>query len=304
MTTMRRIFCLRALAWSPDGTRLAIGGTGTTVRILDAATLATCLVYRGHTAIVTGVAWSPNGRFVASCSHDHSVQVWSSGDGAQAAQWPLQWPHQVAWSPRGDILAASSYSTTVELWEASSWIHIRPIPGGASSLAWSPDGRWLAAGTVGQVRLLPIAVAGSEHLFACRALKYVLALSWSPNGGRLAAGGNNPQAVEVWMVTPMQPSGATAPLLTYRGHSSHIWSVAWAPSGRWIASGSYGQVHLWDPSSGALRATYHGHTGEVYGLAWSPDGTRIASGGKDRTIQVWDTHDAIPAVNAPHLPPA
>jgi WD40 repeat protein len=94
-------------------------------------------------------------------------------------------------------------------------------------------------------------------------------------------------------MAPMPTPGAEAPCLTYRGHSSYIWSVDWAPSGQWIASGSWGQIHLWDPSSRTVRATYHGHVGDVYGLAYSPDGTRIASGGRDRTLQVWNTGDAI-----------
>lgn len=286
MATTRRLFRLFALAWTPDGSCLAVGGTGTSVRILDAATLATRQVSRGHAAGVRSLAWSPDGRSLAWASGDGMVQVWRADDGTLAARLPLRQAHAVAWSPRGDLLAASSWhgrtGGTVELWETAHWAPVGTIPDGAASLAWSPDGRHLAAGGTSTVTIVAAASGAIERQLACRALKYALGLSWAPDGARLAVGGNNPNAVEVW-----DAAHGDIPLVTYRGHRSYIWCVDWSPDGHWVASGGWGQVHVWDPATGTLLAMYHGHVGDVYALAWSPDGSQIASGGRDRTVQVW-----------------
>ena len=291
----RRVFCVFDLAWSPDGGRVVIGGTGKTVRILDAATLATNLVCRGGAAMTSKVTWSPDARFIAAASADNAVHVWHA-DGAPAITLPLRLAHAVAWSPGGELLAASSYHKTIDLWETRTWMRVHHISGGAAALAWSPDGRYLAAGHPGEVSILDVETGRAEQRLACRALKYALALAWSPDGGRLAVGGNNPEAVEVWNV--LSPECIDAPHVTYRGHTSYIWSVAWAPDGRCIASASWGQVHLWDSTTGCLLATHSSHKENVYCVAWSPDGTRLASGGRDRTIQIWSVNEAISCAGA------
>lgn len=296
MTIARRIFCVFALAWSPDGAQLAVGGTGTTVRILDAATLKTRLIYRGHAALIKSLAWSPDGRYVVSAGEDHHIHIWSPDDGKLAAVFPLQWPQAVAWSPCSDLIAASSYSGTVELWKAGGWVPFCTLPGGAVSLAWSPDGRRLAAGRTGGVRIFTIEGIGLDRNLTCRSLTYALALSWAPDGGRLAVGGNNPEAVEIWDMTTEPPTDA--PSVTYRGHRFYVWSVDWSPNSELIASGSWGEVHLWHPSIGDLLTNFPIHANEIYALAWSPDGTRIASGGRDPTIQVWNTDAAGLHANA------
>jgi eukaryotic-like serine/threonine-protein kinase len=87
--------------------------------------------------------------------------------------------------------------------------------------------------------------------------------------------------------TPTSPPGTT--LLTYTGHSYFIWSVAWSPDSKRIASGSWDQtVQVWDATDGAHVFIYHGHSKDVVTVAWSLNGNRIASGGGDKTIQVWD----------------
>jgi WD40 repeat protein len=90
--------------------------------------------------------------------------------------------------------------------------------------------------------------------------------------------------------TPTLLPGTT--LLIYTGHSYYIWSVAWSPDGKRIASGSWDQtVQVWDAMSGKSVFIYHGHAGAqngVFTVAWSLNGKRIASGGGDKTVQVWD----------------
>ncbi len=90
----------------------------------------------------------------------------------------------------------------------------------------------------------------------------------------------------------LTPRTLTTALLTYKGHSDIVISVAWSPDGNQIASGSYdGTVQVWEPQTGKRVFTYKGHSDIVTSVAWSPDGKRIASGSYDHTVQIWDAND-------------
>ncbi len=106
--------------------------------------------------------------------------------------------------------------------------------------------------------------------------------AWSPDGNRIATGGQD-TTVQVWNAL-----GGGNPVV-YGGHSQWVWAVGWQPNGQLVASGSSDRtVQVWNAQSGSKNRAYTGHSGDVYAVAWSPDGTRIASGGSDNTVQIWD----------------
>jgi WD40 repeat protein len=85
-------------------------------------------------------------------------------------------------------------------------------------------------------------------------------------------------------------------LLTLRGHDLFVYSVAWSPDGKRLATGSLDQTaKVWDAASGRELLTLRGHYGPVRSLAWSPDGKRLATASSDGTVQVYamDIHDLM-----------
>ncbi len=78
-------------------------------------------------------------------------------------------------------------------------------------------------------------------------------------------------------------------LATLNGHTDLVWSLAFSPDGKTLASGSWDNtIKLWDVASGKERSTLKGHTDEVWCVAYSPDGKLLVTGSKDKTIRLWD----------------
>src|SRR5947209_14681649 len=106
-----------AIAWSPDGKRIASASYDKTVQVWDAATGHLFFTYRGHANWVIAVAWSPDGKRIASASFDRTVQVWDATTGKHLLTYR---GHSgtvtaVAWSPDGHLLASASYDKTVQI---------------------------------------------------------------------------------------------------------------------------------------------------------------------------------------------
>src|SRR5438309_1868007 len=110
------------------------------------------------------------------------------------------------------------------------------------------------------------------------------------NGGRM-------RWVMVWLGVAGLSLVATSPLsahqpklrATLQGHKSMVFSVAYSPDGKTLASGSNdATIRLWDVATGKERATLQGHKDLVRSVAYSPDGKTLASGSNDATIRLWD----------------
>ncbi len=257
--------------------------------------------YRGHSKAVRAVAWSPNGKRIASGSGDKTVQVWDAINGGHVyiyrghSNAPQYGVLAVAWSPDGKCIASGSDDRTVQVWDAANGGHVFTYRGHSdyvSAVTWSPDGKRIASGSGGPNRggddhtVQVWDAADGGHVFTYRGHSdYVSAVTWSPDGKRIASGSDD-KTVQVWNAA----DGGHA--FTYRGHTYAVSTVAWSPDGKRIASADDdGTVQVWDATNGGNVYTYWGHSVIVYAVAWSPDGKRIASGSGDHTVQVWDAMD-------------
>jgi serine/threonine protein kinase len=275
-----------AVAWSPDGRRMASSSYDSTVQLWNASDGSHLFTYKGHRAPVFSVAWSPDGTRIASSSWDMTVQIWDANNGRRLLTYK---GHRgglfsVAWSPDGTRIASSSNDDIVQVWNASDGSELLTYKGhrdSVNAVTWSLDGIRIASGSADKTVQVWNASDGSE-LLTCKGHRdSVNAVAWSPDG-MLIASGSYDKVVQVWNAS----DGSR--LLTYKGHSEPVNAVAWSPDGTRIASASVDStVQIWNVSNGSQLLTYKRHSNFVNTVAWSPDDKGIASGSWDTTVQVW-----------------
>ncbi len=289
------------VAWSPDSTKVASGGSDGTAQVWEGTTGAHPLIYRGHRTNVNALAWAPpsNNQRIASASGnsffggEHVVQVWVALTGEHLLTYSghTQPVLSVAWSPDGRQAVSGSADKTAQVWDATNGVLILTYGKHTdlvSAVAWSPDGQAIASASNDKTAQVWDAQT-TRPRFTLQHTSTVNAVAWSPDGKRLASASGNlflggEHNVRVWDATTGRP------LLTYEGHLAPVSAIAWSPDGKYIASAASAlekTVHIWDASSGAIQYIYRGHTLGVAAVAWSPDGRLIASGSLDGTVRVW-----------------
>ncbi len=267
--------------------------------------------YRGHTARVTTVAWSPNGTSIASGSLDQTVQVWSAN--ANARIHPMLYRghtasvQSVAWSPESDRVVSGSLDTTVQVWHAFTGERIALYQEHTTSVmtvAWSPDGRSVASGAAdGTVCVWDVATSKQKYVNHDHSAS-VNSIVWSSDSQRLASGSSDKTVHILNAATGNR-------VFTYRGHNGAVNSISWAPDGQHIVSGSSDRTaQVWNVSTGALLYRYDGYNVQaaehdstkgvlpdlILAVAWAPNGKRIAAttqvycGDSCGVLMSWDAY--------------
>jgi len=254
--------------------------------------------------VVDAVAFSPNGKLVASADSDGTVQEWYTATrGPASPQIPADLVFNdggvfgVAFSPNGRLLASANGGGTVGLWYSATGMRAaRPIPAnigpnsGLTGVAFSPNGTLLAtAGANGKVRLWHTATGGpaSPPLLADPSFDQdggVKGVAFSPDGTLLASADGD-GTVHVWRTATDKLAYAPLPADPNGG----VFGVAFSANGTLLASADENGVRLWDTATGQpIGIPLPAGSGSVDGVAFSPDGTLLASADDAGIIQLWD----------------
>jgi WD40 repeat protein/serine/threonine protein kinase len=273
----------RPIAFSPDGKHLVTGSSDRQVRTWDAETGRQLAVFDGHASVVRAVAFSPDGRMLATGSADRTTRLWDAVTGEMLAilKGHLGEVWSVAFSPDGKKLATCSDDYTAKLWDVSAALEPASFDKGGAVIAFSPAGGMFATGGAA-LKLWDSRTLQATEIHTDDA---TVSIAFSPDGKRLAT------AYPENNTTPRLLEAATGrKLMVFAGHTERVWSVAFSPDNRTVATGSSDRTaKLWDTKTGQCLATLEGHLGIVSSVAFSPDGKIAATGSYDRTARLWDT---------------
>ena len=278
---------LDAVAWSPDGHRLATAGSDGVVVVWNADTGDPIGASAAHPTRLGAVAWSPDGTRVAAGGVDNQLLVYNSATGAieHVIRAETHDIRSIAWSPDGHHLTAAGGEKDVGIWNADTGQVEHVLRGHTNivnRIAWSPDGTKLASASNDHTAKVWNAATGSEIATLKGHTLGLWSIAWSPDNARVVTTSED-QTIKVW------PAAGGAATITLRGHTQAACSVAWNPDGKTLATGGYDQtVKMWNLADDREVPVLSADTAEVLAVAWSPDGRRLASTGTDQLVHIWD----------------
>ncbi len=241
-----------------------------------------------HSSSVFSLAYSLDGKYLASASFDRTVILWNAdtGDKIFTLEGHNNSVDSVAISPDGQHLALGDRDSIIKVWdiargkeslslsEHSSWIN---------SLAFSPDASRLVSGSMDGTIKFWNAESGEELLTLDRHASQVNSVAFSPDG-RMLASGSRDATLKIW-------DAETGEIIfTFSGNDDTVHSLAFSPDNKRLATGSR-KVTIWDAVTGKDFLTLTGHERWVTAAAFSPDGRRIVTGSRDNKVKIWNTTD-------------
>jgi WD40 repeat protein len=274
----------------------------------------------GHPEVVQCLAISPDAKILASGSNDKTIKLWrlETGELQTTLKGHSSAVLSISFSPDGKTLASTSnmefQDATIKLWDVNtgqckqnlgqSLVALR-----ASSVAFSPDGEYLASGHIDTSICI-------WHL-PSQQLKYTLkghswevsSVAFTPDGQLLVSGGMD-GVIMTWNWRGEKRQQIFNVSDNWRGNliewfdmsRGSIWDIAISPDGEEIASAHSQQpIKLWSLKRGKLLRTLPQHEGGIYAVAFSPDRETLASGGEENTVKIWNIHTGELLQILPHL---
>lgn len=218
------------------------------------------ITFAGHTDLIWGTSWSPNGQYIASASADGTSRVWNV------------FTKQPLFSYRSDIQSEIQKD-------------------GAYSVSWQPDSSGIVIGFEdGTAQLVDLTTHQQTRLYDSKNANNIrgvlFAASISPNGRYVALAPTGSSNNDILIFD----AGTQSIVDTLSGHINTVWSLAWSHDGRYIATSSFDmtvKVWEWDGNTGVLLYTFNKHTSPVFSVSWSPNASHIVSASNEGQIYVW-----------------
>lgn len=287
-----------SLAYSPDGKLLATGN-GTAVEVRDTATWKASLTLTGHDVPVGAVAISPDGKLLASGGGEFrstkcfgEVKLWDLGTGRERYSW--DWTpgdaNAVAFSPDGGWLAAGGQKG-IRVWSVGTGKRAKELPTDLAvmSMAYSPDGKTLAAGVFNERVQMWDTTTLAEKPGLTGHRTEVMAVAYTRDGKTVASTGG--VELRLWDV-------GTGKLRRTLKQGEYIRAVAFSPDGKRVASGdgapkagATGEVVIWDAATGEERRRWKVRGGGVVAMAFSTDGRTLATRSYGGRVEVTEVEE-------------
>jgi WD40 repeat protein len=262
---------------------------------------AEIFVQLGHSAVVSSVAFSSDGRYAITGALDTTMKLWDVATGRELRTFAGHTDRvdAVAFSPNGRYAISGHYIGRMKLWDVLTGRELRTFSersNKVSSVTFSPDGQYIVSGGWDKtLKLWDITTGRELRTFVGHSDK-VRSVAFSPNGQYIISGGWD-KTIRLWDVATGRQ------LRTFVGHIDQVFSVTFSPDGRYILSGSLDNtMKIWDVATGRELRTF-GYPKPVNSpsslidlsksifltVAFSPDGRHIiSSGGGDCILKLWD----------------
>ncbi|KAG1673476.1 Notchless 1 [Nymphon striatum] len=291
---------------------LASGSGDTTVRFWDTMTQTPQFTCKGHKHWVLCIAWSPDGKKLASACKNGQICIWNPQSGKQMGKTLIghrQWITFLSWEPlhrnsECRRLVSSSKDTTLKIWDIVLGQAQFTLGGHTQSVTCV---RWGGSGLIysgSQDRTIKVWRSEDIMPYGHGAYDPCIDSSTHPDDSGDAlqkkalaryevAKGSNPEMLisgsDDFTMYLWQPENDRKPITRMTGHQQVINDVKFSPDMRLIASASFDKsVKIWDGKTGKYIASLRGHVQAVYNVSWSADSRLLVSGSADSTLKVWD----------------
>ena len=289
---------VRAIAFSPDGTRLVtVTGSSRSVSLWNPITgeLARKLDLGIRDRVALSVAFAPDAPLLA-VGMSGSVRVWDTVNWNELAilagreRGMSDGFYEVAFGRGSNPLLAAGAANRVCIWDDAGRVQATSVRypdaeftiGNVPCLDFSPDNSLLATNGLAKAKLWEPTTGKKVHEIPHTHSSHHGPIKFSPGGTHLAVGYR--KLVSIYPITEPDEEPVTC-----TGHTQLVWSACWSADGRALLTASKdGTARLWEPSSGTELKTFEWGIGEIRTAAFSADGLLGAAAGNDGKVVVWD----------------